>query len=61
MSHIKGKSDFPHIRKISSSQSATTSIDGSSTNLTVQDKPWRKQKKEKREKLRRKFVHLDQH
>lgn len=65
--HIKGKTNLPHIRGLaregdSAASSSSASVNGSvqSLNSTV-DKPWRHQKKEKKEKLRRRFVHLDQH
>lgn len=44
--------------------SVAGSVAGSAWSLTTSqygDKPWRHQKKEKKEKLRKKFVHLDQH
>lgn len=45
--------------------STSGSVAGSAWSLSTSqcggDKPWRHQKKEKREKLRKKFVHLDQH
>jgi large subunit GTPase 1 len=54
---VKGRNNFLNFRKgavaISSAQS--TSSDGSI------NKPWKGQKREKREKLRRKYAHLDQH
>ncbi|KAG4071382.1 hypothetical protein HA402_004086 [Bradysia odoriphaga] len=63
--YIKGSSNFPHIRHGSTtSASGTSSVNGSmqGLNAVVQmEKPWRHQKKEKREKLRRKFAHLDEH
>lgn len=34
---------------------------GSSSSLDSGSKPWKGQKREKREKLRKKYVHLDQH
>lgn len=69
-SHIKGKSNFPHLRGTNNAEGGTqtpsggASVAGSmySLNSAVNiEKPWRNQKKEKREKLRKKFVHLDQH
>lgn len=64
--YIKGKSNFPHLRQgasASSSSAGTSSVNGSvqSLNVVQIEKPWRHQKKEKREKLRRKFAHLDEH
>lgn len=50
--HIKGRSNFPFIRVQS---------DGSIVQTEASEKPWRNVKKERREKLRKKFNHLDQH
>lgn len=66
IAYIKGKSNLPHIRGLAregeSAASSSASVNGSTQSLdTAVDKPWRHQKKEKREKLRKKFVHLDQH
>lgn len=66
VAYIKGKTNLPHIRGLAreggSDASSSASVNGSTQNLaTAVDKPWRHQKKEKREKLRKKFVHLDQH
>ena len=67
IAYIKGKADFPNVRQPSSTyggQSQGTSLAGSTYSLNgvlYGDKPWRHKKKEKREKLRRKFAHLDQH
>lgn len=66
VAYIKGKTNLPHIRGLTregeSGASSSASVNGSVQSLdTVVDKPWRHQKKEKREKLRKKFVHLDQH
>ncbi|XP_055844975.1 large subunit GTPase 1 homolog [Episyrphus balteatus] len=52
--HAKGRASFPHI-----GNSSQGDVDGQATG--VPNKPWRRPKKEKREKLRKKFVHLDQH
>ncbi|XP_052888330.1 large subunit GTPase 1 homolog [Anopheles moucheti] len=56
---IKGRSDFPNVRPIGPQGTAETlsSTDG----VIVAGKPWKHQKREKREKLRRKYAHLDQH
>ncbi|XP_041785121.1 large subunit GTPase 1 homolog [Anopheles merus] len=56
---VKGRSDFPNVRPIGPSGSAATlsTTDG----VIVAGKPWKHQKREKREKLRRKYAHLDQH
>lgn len=68
MPYIKGKTNLQHIRGLqheggaSSSTTSAESVGGSMQTLaSATDKPWRHQKKEKREKLRRKFAHLDQH
>lgn len=70
VAHVKGRTNFPHIRKISikndanSSTKTTNSISDSMQSLNGVpsiEKPWRHAKKEKREKLRKKFAHLDQH
>lgn len=66
VAYIKGKTNLPHIRGFARdgdlAASSSASVNGSVQSLdTAVDKPWRHQKKEKREKLRRKFVHLDQH
>ncbi|XP_023298222.2 large subunit GTPase 1 homolog [Lucilia cuprina] len=50
--HIKGRTHFPHIR---------VQADGSLVQAEPSEKPWRNVKKERREKLRKKFNHLDQH
>lgn len=56
--YVKGRMEFPHIRPGSSLAGSTQSLVG----VENAEKPWRvRQKKEKKEKLRRKFVHLDQH
>lgn len=51
--HVKGRTNFPHVRI---NQNGNTSKE-----LLSVAKPWRAFKKEKREKLRKKFSHLDQH
>lgn len=65
VAYIKGKTAMAHIRGLAaegdSAASSSSSINGSVQSLNMADKPWRHQKKEKREKLRKKFVHLDQH
>ncbi|XP_005190014.1 large subunit GTPase 1 homolog [Musca domestica] len=50
--HVKGRTNFPHIRLAN---------DGSLVETDPSAKPWRSVKKERREKLRKKFGHLDQH
>lgn len=52
VAHIKGRTKFPHIRVTQEGAVATGEASA---------KPWRGVKKEKREKLRRKFNYLDQH
>lgn len=68
VAYIKGKTNLPHIRGLAkegdASSSGTNSVAGSMQSLNnahLIEKPWRNQKKEKREKLRVKFAHLDQH
>lgn len=51
--HVKG-------RNLGSYKQGAQMI-GSTSTLSSADKPWRGQKREKREKLRKKFAHLDQH
>ena len=50
--YVKGHTNLPHIR---------VAQDGSLVSGAPVDKPWRNVKKERREKLRKKFGHLDQH
>nr|XP_014093590.1 large subunit GTPase 1 homolog [Bactrocera oleae] len=50
--YVKGRSNFPHVR---------VANDGSLVSAPATEKPWRSVKKERREKLRKKFSHLDQH
>lgn len=60
--YVKGKSNFPHIRPQQSSDSASTAGSIQSLNgVHLIEKPWRHLKKEKREKLRKKYSYLDQH
>lgn len=67
IAYIKGKTNLAHIRglaKESEVASTSGSVNGSVQSLNgvhMTEKPWRHQKKEKREKLRKKFAHLDQH
>lgn len=51
----KGRASFPH-----TGNSSQGSVEGQDAG-GMPDKPWRRPKREKREKLRRKFSHLDQH
>lgn len=50
--HAKGRASFPYIGN---------SSQGGADGVANPNKPWRRPKKEKREKLRKKFSHLDQH
>lgn len=67
VAYIKGKTNLAHIRglaKDGESASSSGSVSGSVHSLNtvhMAEKPWRHQKKEKREKLRKKFAHLDEH
>lgn len=66
VAYIKGKTNLTHIRGLDRENPSTSaaSADGSMQSLNtahMMEKPWRHQKKEKREKLRVKFAHLDQH
>ncbi|XP_053683897.1 large subunit GTPase 1 homolog [Sabethes cyaneus] len=54
---IKGRSDFPNVRPMGVPGSTTTQQAG----VLIAGKPWKHQKREKKEKLRRKYAHLDQH
>lgn len=58
-SHIKGRN--PMNFKPPSFQGAQKIVNGESTSNATDAKPWKGQKREKREKLRRKYAHLDQH
>ncbi|KAH8419798.1 hypothetical protein KR009_002692 [Drosophila setifemur] len=51
--HVKGRTNFPHVR-LANDGSLVEGTDPAS-------KPWRHVKKERREKLRKKFSHLDDH
>ncbi|XP_055625159.1 large subunit GTPase 1 homolog [Toxorhynchites rutilus septentrionalis] len=51
---IKGRSDFPHVRPMGAPNPQEAGV-------MIAGKPWKGQKREKREKLRRKYAHLDQH
>lgn len=56
---VKGRSDFPNVRPIGAQISGGpgASADG----VIIAGKPWKHQKREKRDKLRRKYAYLDQH
>lgn len=56
---VKGRSDFPNIRPSAVGVSAEQQqMPGG---VMIAGKPWKHQKREKKEKLRRKYAHLDQH
>ncbi|EDS31037.1 conserved hypothetical protein [Culex quinquefasciatus] len=59
---VKGRSDFPNIRPsavgVSAEQQQQQQMPGG---VMIAGKPWKHQKREKKEKLRRKYAHLDQH
>ncbi|EDS30865.1 conserved hypothetical protein [Culex quinquefasciatus] len=56
---VKGRSDFPNIRPSAVGVSAEQQqLPGG---VMIAGKPWKHQKREKKEKLRRKYAHLDQH
>lgn len=66
--YIKGRSNFPNIRSTSSltvssqMSSYCGSVNGSMVSLAgAGEKPWKNRKKEKREKLRKKYAYLDEH
>lgn len=67
VAYIKGKTNLTHIRglaKENDQSASSSSVSGSVQSLNsvhTMEKPWRHQKKEKREKLRIKYSHLDQH
>lgn len=66
MAYIKGKTNLQHIRGLARENEAVSSdgVSGSMQSLNsahMVEKPWRHQKKDKREKLRKKFGHLDLH
>ncbi|XP_017870472.1 PREDICTED: large subunit GTPase 1 homolog isoform X2 [Drosophila arizonae] len=52
VAHVKGRTNFPHVRLAN---------DGNLVAGEAPAKPWRNVKKERREKLRKKFSHLDEH
>lgn len=51
---VQGRNDFMHFR-------GAQSMSGSKTSAEAMAKPWKHVKREKKEKLRIKYVHLDQH
>ncbi|KAH8273434.1 hypothetical protein KR018_000601 [Drosophila ironensis] len=51
--HVKGRTNFPHVR-LANDGNLVAAPDPAA-------KPWRQVKKERREKLRKKFSHLDEH
>ncbi|XP_055685417.1 large subunit GTPase 1 homolog [Lutzomyia longipalpis] len=54
--HAKGRRNLPHVRPVSAS-SSTQSLNS----VHIAGKSWKGGKKEKKVKLRKQFVHLDQH
>nr|XP_029720933.1 large subunit GTPase 1 homolog [Aedes albopictus] len=52
---VKGRSDFPNVRL------PPGTANPQEAGVIIAGKPWKHQKREKREKLRRKYAHLDQH
>lgn len=64
VAYIKGKTNLTHIRGYAPEAPSTSTAGGSMQTLNtihMTGKPWRNQKKEKKEKLRIKFAHLDEH
>ncbi|XP_055597013.1 large subunit GTPase 1 homolog [Uranotaenia lowii] len=59
---VKGRNDFPNVRPLPGSADQSGSDPAApGTGVIIAGKPWKHQKREKREKLRRKYAHLDQH
>lgn len=56
--HMKGNPQLPHVRPPSSG-----GVDALAAGMhgAHMSNPWKKAKREKKEKLRKKFAHLDQH
>jgi large subunit GTPase 1 len=54
---IKGRSNFPNVRLALGAATSTSSL----TSENPLEKPWKHQKREKKEKLRIKYAYLDQH
>lgn len=64
VAYIKGKTNLTHIRGLATENDTASTSGGSVQSLNSAEtieKPWRHQKKEKREKLRKKYAHMDQH
>lgn len=66
--YVKGRYNFPNVRAgavcIQSEMDgrSTTSVNGSMVSIVgAGEKPWKHRKKQKREKLRKTFAHLDEH
>lgn len=55
VAHVKGRTNFPHVRLANDGTLVASGENGPAA------KPWRNVKKERREKLRKKFSHLDEH
>uniref|UniRef100_A0A182YPE6 Large subunit GTPase 1 homolog n=1 Tax=Anopheles stephensi TaxID=30069 RepID=A0A182YPE6_ANOST len=58
---VQGRSDFPNVRPMGPPQQGTAETLTTTDGVILAGRPWKHQKREKREKLRRKYVHLDQH
>lgn len=66
--YVKGRYNFPNVRagafcvQSEIDGSSTASANGSMVNLVgAGEKPWKHRKKQKREKLRKTYAHLDEH
>ncbi|XP_063707066.1 large subunit GTPase 1 homolog [Culicoides brevitarsis] len=63
--HVKGRFNFPNVRAggaLCVPSGSSTSVNGSMVSLAgVGEKPWKNRKKQKREKLRKTYKHLDEH
>lgn len=66
--YVKGRYNFPNVRsgalcvQSGVDGSSTASVNGSMVSLAgVGEKPWKHRKKQKREKLRKTYAHLDEH
>lgn len=64
--HVKGRYNFPNVRAgalcVQAGVDGNTSVNGSMVSLVgAGEKPWKHRKKQKREKLRKTYAHLDEH